>query len=419
MKKQHLPVFLLSFLLTLLFLSPAAGQARGLKWMKDGSSYCRLEGNAIVQYTLPSNQGRTLLDKSRLVPEGKEEPLVIFDFYFSTDEQKVLIYTNTRQVWRINTRGDYWVVDLKGGSPVQLGASLPPSSLMFAKISPDGTKAAYVSEYNVYVEDLASHEIKALTTDGNRKLINGTFDWAYEEEFACRDGFRWSPDSKSVAYWQLDAGDTPDYLMSNLTDSIYPYIIPVEYPVAGHDPSSCRVGVADIASAQTTWMEVPGDPRQHYIVRMEFIPGTGDLLLQQLNRKQNESKLLRCSAADGSVRTVFGESSEAWIDVLTPSYSEDSYNVAFAHRFAWLDRGRTFLWACEKDGWRHLYRIDLAGNPATLITIGAYDVLALKGVDEEKGFVYFTASPENATQAYLYRTKLSNGRTRKPDSQGT
>ena len=79
---------------------------------------------------------------------------------------------------------------------------------MFAKFSPDGTKVAYVSEYNVSVEDVSSGEIKQLTTDGTRKYINGTFDWVYEEEFACRDGIRWSPDSKSVLYWQLDARGT-------------------------------------------------------------------------------------------------------------------------------------------------------------------------------------------------------------------
>ena len=118
---------------------------------------------------------------------------------------------------------------------------------MFAKISPDGTKAAYTSEHNIYAEDLASGTITPLTTDGTFRLINGTFDWAYEEEFDCRDGFRWSPDSKSIAYWQLDATKVKNFLMIDNTDSLYPFTVPVEYPVAGEDPSPCRVGVVNVA----------------------------------------------------------------------------------------------------------------------------------------------------------------------------
>ena len=110
---------------------------------------------------------------------------------------KVLLFTNTKQVWRINTKGDYWVLNIATGKLQQLGKTMPESSLMFAKLSPNGKLAAYVSDNNIYVEDLSTSSIKALTTDGTNTLINGTFDWVYEEEFYCRDGFRWSPDSKS------------------------------------------------------------------------------------------------------------------------------------------------------------------------------------------------------------------------------
>ncbi|HEU5289646.1 MAG TPA: DPP IV N-terminal domain-containing protein, partial [Cyclobacteriaceae bacterium] len=282
----------------------------------------------------------------------------------------------------------------------------PESSLMFAQFSPDGSKVAYVSEYNIYVEDLASASIKALTTDGNRKFINGTFDWVYEEEFACRDGIRWSPDSKSIAYWQLDASGTRDYFMINNTDNVYPTVIPVEYPKAGQDPSSCKIGVVDIATAKTTWMNIPGDPRQHYIVRLEFIPGTNDFLIQQLNRKQNESKIIRCQALTGNATTINTESDKAWVDVYTPTSVENAYDVDFKHNFDWLSGGKEILWPSEKDGWRHLYRIGSDGKKDVLVTTGNFDVMAVKNIDEKNGFVYFLASPTNATQKYLYRTKL-------------
>ena len=162
-----------------------------------------------------------LVSPQQLTPAGKTQSLEIKSFSFSADFKKILIYTNSKKVWRYETRGDYWVYNLSDSSLKQLGKSLPASSLMFAKFSPDGSKAAYVSGHNIYVEDLASHTIKALTTNGSRKMINGTFDWVYEEELNCRDGFRWSPDSRAIAYWQINDSSTRDYYMLNTTDSVY------------------------------------------------------------------------------------------------------------------------------------------------------------------------------------------------------
>jgi dipeptidyl-peptidase-4 len=203
-------------------------QAQGaIKWAKDGNSYYNVQGGELIEFTLPQNSKTVLLTKEQLTPQ-EQKPLAFRSFSFSDDNKKVLLFTNTKKVWRLNTRGDYWVFDRNTNSLQQVGKGRPASSLMFAKLSPDGTKVAYVSEYNLYVEDLAGGAVKQLTNDGNRKLINGTFDWVYEEEFFCRDGFRWSPDSKQIAYWQIDAKNTKDYLMVNNTDSIYPFAVPVK-----------------------------------------------------------------------------------------------------------------------------------------------------------------------------------------------
>jgi dipeptidyl-peptidase-4 len=405
--KAMLSVFrIISIWLVLLpVTSTTVSAQQGLKWSKDGNAYYRLEQNEIVQYTLPAQEKKILISKQQLTPSGASTPLRVSLYAFSEDQQKVLIFTNTRKVWRINTSGDYWVLNLADNSLKKLGKQRPESSLMFAKFSPDGSKVAYVSEYNVYVEDLATGSIKALTANGNRKFINGTFDWVYEEEFACRDGIRWSPDSKTIAYWQLDARDTRDYYMTNYTDSVYSKVIPVEYPKVGQSPSACRVGVVDIATAKTTWINVPGNSREHYIMRMEYIPGTSDLLLQQLNRKQNESKLFRCQPS-GTASLVYQETDEAWVDVYSPAVAEDSYALDFRHTFEWLAGGKEFLWTSEKDGWRHLYRVSLDGKKDLLITKGNFDIIGIRSIDEKGGYVYFLASPENATQRYLYRTKL-------------
>lgn len=345
-----------------------------------------------------------LISKQQLTPAGQTDPVNVELFVFSEDRQKLLIYTNSERIWRINPKGDYWVLNLGDSSLKQLGNTRPPSSLMFAKFSPDGTKVAYVSEYNIYMEDLASSSITTLTADGNRKFINGTFDWAYEEEFACRDGFRWSPDSRSIAFWQLDARGTGDYFMINNTDSVYSKVIPVEYPKVGQSPSAAKIGVIDIETAETKWMNIEGDQRQHYLVRLEYIPGTNEFLVQQLNRKQNESKIVRCDAGSGNTMVISLERDEAWIDVMTPN--EDTGAVYYKHPFHWLSDGKEFLWSSEKDGWRHLYRMSSDGKKEILVTTGDFDVISMENFDEKSGFVYFLASPSNATQKYLYRTKL-------------
>ena len=388
-----------AILLLLVFFS-ISSFAQSTDWSKDGNAYYRVEGGELVKYSLPSQQKTVLLSKSFLTPAGAEKPLDIAGHTISDDEKTILVFTNTKRVWRYNTRGDYWLVNRSNNTMKKLGKSRPESSMMFAKISPDGKKVAYVSNYNLYVEDLATGTIKALTQGGNRKLINGTFDWAYEEEFFCRDGFRWSPDSRQIAYWQIDARKVKDYLMINNTDSIYPQVVPVEYPVAGEKPSPFRIGVVDINNSRTRWMQIPYDSTLgSYAPRMEWA-GANEIILQHLNRKQNDSRIMLANAQTGKARTIYHETDPAWIDIL-PLWDFD-YQYG---GWDWLNGGKEFLWASEKDGWRHLYRVSRDGKEK-LVTKGNYDVMEIGTIDEKGGYVYFFASPENATQKYLYRTKL-------------
>ena len=389
----------LPFLIT--FLIGFTAFAQEIKWDQKGDTFYSVLKNEIFRHTLPNTVGEKLISEEQLSPNG-QAPLSITDFAFSADGQKVLIYTNTKAVWRLLTQGDYWVYELATGKLTQVGEKLPESSLRFAKFSPDASKVAFVSEFNLYVQDLTSGQITSLTTDGTRKLINGTFDWAYEEEFACRDGFQWSPDGKRISFWQIDANQIRDYYMINTTDSIYSQIIPVEYPKVGESPSPARIGVIELENKKLTWLNIPGDPKQHYLPRMEW--NSPELLVvQQLNRKQNHSKILGVNVTSNVAQLIFEEHDEAWIDVL--SSWENVYGLTYRHEFKWINGGKEFLWFSEKDGWRHLYRIGLDGKVVP-VTTGAYDVINLLQVDEKANRIYFHASPENATQKYLYTISL-------------
>lgn len=387
--------------------APAWGGFSGIQWEQDGHLFTRLvrenNGYKIVEYD-PAHQfsEKMLVSSAHLIPQGQSSPLRIAAYTWYPQKQKLLIFTNTKRVWRANTRGDFWIFDAENNHLFQLGKGLPESSLQFAKISPDGAKAAYVSKHNLYVEDLKSGERKQLTTDGTENIINGTFDWAYEEELFCRDGFRWRPDSKAIAYWRIDATNIRDYLMLNTTDSVYSFVIPVEYPKVGYDPSSAKIGVVDIATASTRWMDIPGDPVQHYLPRMEWAGNSRELMIQQLNRKQDTCKLFLINTTSGQAKNIYTESDPAWIDInYFWQYDRPGWD--------WIDDGKYFLWRTEKDGWRHVYRISRDGKKEKLITDGVYDVIDIAGIDRENGLLYFYASPENATQKYLYKIK-TNGK---------
>ena len=368
-----------------------------VNWMKDGEHYSKMERNAegtidVMAYSAKDNSKEVLIPASKLVNPETGKPISVRSFAFTDDNQKVLIYTNTRQVWRYDTRGDYWVLDVQSGKLQQLGKHCPEATMMFAKFSPDGTKVAYVSQNNIYVENLADGKVTALTTDGSDLIVNGTFDWVYEEEFSCRDGFRWSPDSKFIAYWQSDTEGTGWFDIINNVDALYPTIQRFPYPKAGTTNSAVKVGYVSVDGGATTWVNIPGDLREHYLPRMEFIPGCNELFIQQMNRPQNTNKVWTVKIGETEPNNIFTDTDAAWL--------ETNDNIH------WLKNNQYFTWESERSGYRHLYRVSRDGKEIIPITKGDFDFIHEVGMDVKKGLVYFIASPENFTQRYLYEAKL-------------
>ena len=370
------------------------------RWLDDGSAYTTLEpgaegrGEDLVRYDVASGRRAVMVTAGQLTPKGSD-PLEVEDYSWSPDGGKLLVFTNTRPVWRLNTRGDYWVLDRATGHLRQLGGpDAKPSTLLFAKFSPEGRRVAYVRENNLYVEDLGSGAITALTTDGSRTLINGTFDWVYEEELMDNhaDGWRWSPDGRSIAFWQLDADSVKNFDLIDNTDSLYSKVIPVQYPKVGEVNSAARVGIVSAAGGPIRWLRIEGDPRNHYIPRMDWAARSDEVILQRLNRVQNTNEVMLGDARTGQVRTVLTERDSTWVNVVND--------------VVWLDGGRQFTWISERDGWRHAYVVSRDGKSARLVTRGPYDVLEIEGVDDKGGWLYYVASPDNPTQKYLFRTRL-------------
>jgi len=383
------------------------------RWLNGGTSYTTLEPSAkaegardIVRYDTATAAREVLVAASQLTPPGSDKPLAIEGYDWSADMKRVLIFTNSRRVWRENTRGDYWVLDRKSGTLRKLGAGGPLSSLMFAKFSPDGSNVAYVRFNNIFVEDIESGVATRLTNDGSEKIVNGTSDWVYEEEFSVRDGFRWSPDGQRIAYWQFDTSNVKNFALAYDTGppsrietgipypqlGVYPTVRQIPYPLPGTQNSSVRVGVVPAIGGETRWMQVPGYPNDNYIARMEWAGDSGTLVLEHLNRLQNTNDVLLADVKTGVVHAVYQDRDAAWVDVVDD--------------LKWVHGGADFVWLCEQDGWRHVYLISRDGKQVRPVTPGAFDVISVVGIDPAEEWLYYLASPENATQRYLYRTRI-------------
>lgn len=389
------------------FSEKSIGQIR---WLADGSGYTAIEDSVsdldsiklaeqkhakdIVLYDPETLTRKVLVSAHQLTPNGQSQALTIDDYSWSDDHTKLLIYTNSQKVWRSNSRGNYWVLNLKSKTLHQLGGEhASKSQLMFAKFSPDSTHVAYVYNNNIFLEPLnTDSKIIQLTFDGNNGKINGLFDWVYEEEFSIRDGFRWSPDGNSIAYWQLDTTGSKDFIMINNTDQLYPTLTRFPYPKVGEQNALAKIGIVSIRDQSTIWAKLPNNSRQMYIPRMNWSGNSQQVLIQHVNRKQDTNNLYLTNRSDGTVTKILTEQEATFLD-----FYDDAY---------WLAKGEHFIWKSERSGWRHIYKVSRDGSQLLNLTPGKFDIISLETIDESNGWVYFIASKMDVSQRYLYRSKL-------------
>ncbi len=373
----------------------------GPAWWLDNNGLATLEsasdgkGRDLVRYDPATGQREIIVAAQQLVPPGESEPLRISDYRFSADGGRVLVFTNTQRVWRYHTRGDYWLLDRSSGELRQLGQGFEEGQLQFAKFDPLGRRVAYLYRHDIYVENVADGLRTRLTQDGSDTLTNGTFDWVYEEEWGLRDGFRWSPDGERIAFWQIDAALVGQFSLIDNTSQLYSEVRRYRYPKVGTTNPTCRIGAVSADGGDIRWMKLGGHPSDDYVARMEWADNSSELMLQRFNRLQNECQVMFADVTTGETRTVFADRGEAWV--------EECDDVK------WFDDGQRFTWVSERDGWRHLYFLSRDGTSITLVTPGDYDVVSIQHIDAERGWVYFTASPDDPTQRFLYRARLDGG----------
>jgi dipeptidyl-peptidase-4 len=366
-----------------------------LAWTPDGEAFTWLQRRPespvpdLLREEAGSGRRSVVIDGSTLVPPGESRPLEIEGYQWGPNGRRMLLYTRTQRVWRLNTKGVYFVYDVEDGELRPLSTAF--GWQQFAKFSPDGRRVAFVRENDLFVVELESMEERRLTSSGSEMIINGTFDWVYEEELGLRDGWRWSPDSRKIAYWQLD--QTPIRTFNMIDDlELYSRPIPLPYPKAGDPNSVARIGVLDLASGETTWMDT-GDNPDVYLARMEWAETPSEIVIQRMNRHQNRIDVLLADVGTGQARVLFTEESGTWVDV------DDD--------MTWVEDGSRFVWTSERDGFEHIYLYDRDGTLVRQLTEGEWVAGSPQAVTDE--WVYFTAARETPLGRQLYRVALAGG----------
>ena len=400
-----------------LFASPEFyGESfQGGRWAETGARLLYVEGDAsgassLRELDLTTDTRRTILDGSQLVKPDAEGLIEIEDYATSMDGAKTLLYTDSERVWRLNTKGYYYVLDNESGTVTPV-ADRAAGFQMFAKFDPGAEHVAFVRDRNLFVVDLATGTERALTDNGSEGgVINGTFDWVYEEEFGLRDGFRWSPDGRYIAFFQLDESGTRDFEMLDFT-TLYPESTRFRYPKAGETNAEIQIGVVEVATGETTFFDTDtwfeGGDETEYIAGMGWTPaledGTSDVWMLRLNRDQNHVDLLYGDPASGDVDTILTEENDSYIEV------ETGFSDVATGTITYLGDGDHFVWRSDRDGYGHLYLYENDGDFVRQVTTGAWDVTDFHGVDEAAGMAYVTTTAESPMERHLYRVPLAGG----------
>lgn len=371
----------------------------GLVSMNDGIHYTTIKKDTIFRFSYEKvTVPEVIVSKSQLLFNGST--INIDDYQFSADENKMLIASETEQIYRHSTRENYYVYDrtTKTLNPVTKG-----EKQMHASFSPDGSKVGFVRGNNIFIKDLSSGKETQVTTDGNQNnIINGATDWVHEEEFAFSVAYFWSPDSKKIAYYKFDESKVKEFSFDEFNNKLYPTQYRFKYPKAGEDNSIVTIHVYDLASASDKLMDI-GKETDQYIPRVKWTMDANIVSIVRMNRHQNKLDIMFANATTGETKIIYSETTDTYIDI---HEGEGDY-VYFT------DDKKSFIIMNETDGFNHLYLYDISGKLVNQITKGNWDVVNFKGIDEKTKTIFYTASESTATERDIYSIQMNGSGKKK------
>ncbi|MDP4173951.1 MAG: S9 family peptidase [Bacteroidota bacterium] len=367
----------------------ATNQLHGVQWLKSGSAFSFLKYDfttrlvSIWQHDVKTGKESVLVSGDMLKLKPDDDPFSIRNYSISPDENYIL-FTEILPARKIKTGGALYIYDIKEKKFFLLAESEQEQSNV--KFSPDSKKVGFVRGNNLFVIDINTSSEKQLTFDGSENIINGHFDWVYEEEFQIIDGWEWSPDSKSIAFWRLDQSEVPEVQIAQY-DSLYFNFLKYRYPKPGAKNSTVKIGVVNLDNHKTSWMDI-GKETDIYIPRIKFTNDPNILSIERLNRLQNHLELLFCNTSSGESKVVIDEKAPQWIKI-----TDD---------LTFLENSKNFVWGSDKDGFYHLYLFDYSGKQIKQLTSGNWEVKSFVSVDEKNKTVFYTSNERGRRFTDLY-----------------
>jgi dipeptidyl-peptidase-4 len=372
-----------------------------IRSMKDGSHYTVLEQNqtsktsTIASYAYANAQERKVLFDSNQL----QESLKISAYTFSKDEQKIILETLSDPIYRRSKQAVYWIYNLNTKELMKLSEEKVQEPLF----SPDGTKVAYVFRRNLFIKNLIDKSVAQLTYDGDYQTLNGITDWVYEEEFGFVRAFDWSPNSKQLVFMRFDESNVPLFSMDMYGNDTYPFPYMFRYPKAGEQNATIDLFVYDLDGASQE--QVLFNEEAYYIPRMKFAGGDHSLIIQTLNRHQNDLKLWRWDTQKKTLQLLLREQDDAYVSINDDlKFLEDD----------------SFLWTSERDGYKHIYHYDKNGKLLNQVTQGNWEVTSLYTYNSQRKEIYFQSVEGSSTERGIYAIKLSGkGKRTLQPTQGT
>lgn len=366
---------------------------RGVRSMLDGEHYTIQQGDKILRFNYNTGEQVELMFDGSLV-----KPQLKFSNYeFSGDEKKILFTTNRKGVYRHSFKADYWIYDLTNRELIPLSKH---GAQQVATISPDGKKAAFVRDNNLFWVDLVTATEHQITTDGKfNYILNGIPDWVYEEEYGFARAYEWSPESDAIAFFRTDESKVKQYKMNMFSDQLYPEVYEFKYPKAGEENSVVSIHTFNLKSGKTTTMDI-GEEKDQYVPRIKWSSDEGKLLVFRLNRHQNNFDMLLCDGDSGESEVVYNEQNDCYVERINDG------TVTF------LPSSDRIIVMSEKDGFMHLYLYDMNKRTMRQITTGSWEVTEVMGVDPKKEIIYYMSTEKSPLERNLYSIKF-NGKERK------
>jgi len=368
----------------------------GFNFLNDGKHYTRIQKNIIKKYNLLTGDFvEDILDGKSL--EGQEGfGGKIGSYSYNADESKLMLKSESEKIYRHSDRAIFHVYDIATGKLTKVNND--DTKVRYATLDPTATKVGFVKKNNLYFQDLSSGKVTQITTDGeHNKVINGSTDWVYEEEFAFWKAFWWSPDGNKLAFLRSDESDVKEFTMTKYNDEMYPEYVTFKYPKVGEKNAAVSAHVYCLKKKTTDLVDM-GDMTEMYIPRVKWTKDDNKVVVYKMNRHQNELELMLYDANKKKSNVMLSEKNKYYIDI--------------TNDLTFLENGKEYVWTSEKTGFNHIYINNIKNGNSKAITSGEYDVTSFYGVDEKNGKVYYQAADQSPLTRHVYEVALDGSAKR-------